>query len=130
MTLNEVLSGSPGQFFLGVVELENTQIIGIIDDPVGIELTAVRLGYPLEFAQKWEETDVALAILVPEAGVPDELVIDAGAVAIHSGRSPFGQQYFENLKVIARIAPRKYKAVHLSRNQMRGGTADGPRQRP
>lgn len=124
-SMTELFSKKPSDFFLGVVEMENTIYVGVIDDPMGIELSAVRLAYPIELVQKWNGQDVDQAVIVPECGVSDEIVLDACHVAIHSGGSPFGLTYFKNLQDIARIRPKEFKIRQIPRHQIYKGEQPG-----
>lgn len=129
-SIHEITSKPPSSFFLAVVEMEGSSIVGIVDDPVGIELSAVRLGYPIEFVQRWDGGKVLQKVVVPECGVPDEMVIDAGSVSVHMGSSPFGLTYFQNLQELGRIRPPIYDIQKISRTDInKWGNGNGIRER-
>lgn len=129
-SIHEITSKPPSSFFLAVVELEGSSIVGIVDDPVGIDLSAVRLGYPIEFVQRWDNGKVSQKLIVPECGVPDEMVIDAGSVSVHMGSSPFGLTYFQNLQELGRIRPPIYDIQKISRTDAnKWGNGNGIRER-
>ena len=130
-SIHEILNKSPGDFFLAVVELEGCSVIGIIDDPVGVALSEVRIHYPLEFLVRVREADPAdadIGFIVPEIGLPDETIIDAGTVDIHMGNSPFGLSYFTAVKSLIRGPVMNYHPKIIKRPLM-GGTQNGTRER-
>ena len=107
-SMTEVLTKNPSEFFLGVVEYDKTIIVGILDEPMGIELSSVRLAYPLEMIQSWTAQNVQQLVIVPECGVPEEVVVDADSVAVHHGGSEFGKMYFGNLRNLSSMRHEKY----------------------
>lgn len=132
-SIHQILNGSPSDrssFFLGVVEIDNVLLVGILDEPVGVELSAVRLAYPIEIIQKWDGGLVRQRLIVPETGVPDEVVIDAGAIEVFSGHSDFAATYFKNLGELVRIRPSEYKVEKCSRADIfKGGNGNGNEER-
>ena len=131
-TMHEITNRPPGDFFLAVVVMDPYPVIGIIDDPVGIALSEVRLQYPLEFWLPFQElkqgTPVNIGFIVPELGVPDEMVVDAGSVDIHTGNSPFGLRYFEALKKLIQ-GPATVFQPKLINRPSQGSTQNGTRER-
>lgn len=103
-SIHEILSKPPGDFFLGVIELDHdVGLVGIIDDPVGVDLPAVRLAFPLEFkaqliGNEQQASRAQIGFILPELGIPVERVIDAGSVDIHMGNSDVGRLYFGALR--------------------------------
>lgn len=131
-SMHEVSNKPPGDFFLAVVSMEPFSVVGIIDDPVGIQLSEVRLQYPLEF---WlppkgvdHNKDVNIGFIVPELGIPDEMIIDAGSVDIHTGGSTFGLLYFGALKNLIQGPATAFKPKLINR-PLPGGTQNGARER-
>jgi hypothetical protein len=119
-SMNEALTKAPSDFFLGVIEYDKTITVGILDEPLGIELTAVRLAYPLEMIQSWTGQNIQQLVIVPECGVPEEVIVDADSVAIHHGGSAFGKTYFENLRNLASMRPEKYLSRPVTKAQLAG----------
>jgi hypothetical protein len=126
ISLQETMNKPPSDFFLGVVELDKTILVGILDDPIGLDLACVRLAFPIELTDKWSVEDVDQQVVVPERGVPDEIVV-SGDVAIHSGGCPFGLSYFAALSELARIRPRRYKMTKATKEQIYKGAPVGTR---
>jgi hypothetical protein len=117
-SMNEVLTKSPSDFFLGVVEYDKTIMVGILDEPLGLELSAVRLAYPLEMIQTWTGQHIQQLVIVPECGIPEEVIVDADSVAIHQGGSEFGKTYFGNLRNLTVMRPEKYLSKPITKTDL------------
>jgi hypothetical protein len=114
--LNQILSTPTRELYVGVVEVDNLSIVGVLDDPVGVELNALRLAYPLEVLFKPPVSGVVtLGFVQPEFGLPDEIVLDAGAVSVYTGNSPFCMIYLGWLERYVKGQPYRYEAAIITR---------------
>jgi hypothetical protein len=127
ISIHEILNRQPGDYFLGVIELEGCNVVGIVDDPVGVSLGEVRLQYPLEFLLKPRDggPETNVGYIIPEIGLPDERIIDGGSVDIHMGNSAFGKTYFSTLRSLMQGPPTIYYPQIIKRPG--GGTPNGTR---
>lgn len=130
-TLLNILESPPKSFFVGVVELDGSSLIGVIDEPVGIELQLVRLSYPLEFLVRHgkDNMEVVPGFINPELGIPEEIVLEAGSVSVHAGDAPFAQIYFEALRRITKGPQMKYEPVIIRRPAPGGTNGAGERHK-
>lgn len=125
-SLHEILNKTPSDYFLAVVDMDGSFLIGIIDDPIGISLSELRLQYPLEFmARSPSPSRTELGYIVPELGVPDETVIDAGTADLHMGGSPLGLSYFAALKSLVRGPTTSFEGSIIRRPEANKGGANG-----
>lgn len=99
--LNDVLTTHPTGLFIGVVEFDHTKIVGVVDDPLGVDISALSLSYPLEYQTVHVDGgQVGFVFLPPTDGLPEQLHLSCDQVAIHSGKSHIGEHYLKTLKVL------------------------------
>lgn len=106
-TLAEIMALEPRNtydVFLGVIEYDNRFVVGVIDEPMGIDSREARLSYPVEFMFRPKvdpsgATLVELGFIEPVLGIPEERLTD-GQIDIHRGNSPIGVGYFGALKIV------------------------------
>lgn len=134
VTLQEIVNTTnPHNLFIGVVEFEDIMIAGVVDDPLGLDLAGVRLGYPLEFTASFniDERKIpfsGVTFIEPEIGLQNEDTVAPHRIQIFSGDSPFGRTYLKALKEIAGREPRHmaYKIVFRQQTKQRM-PENGPR---
>lgn len=109
-------STDPGTFFVGVVDFEESKVIGHIEEPMDVDMNATRLGYPLEaLVASKDSTTVTVGFIRPEFGIPEEIVISAGAVSVYRGDSPIGKLYIKGIQNMGSSAPVGYAPSIISR---------------
>lgn len=127
ITLHEVLNTpNPHNLFIGVVEFEDTMIAGVVDDPMGLDLAGIRLGYPLEFTASFAMDDrkvpfSGITFIEPELGLQNEDTVAPHRIQVFSGDSRFGHTYLKALKEIASKEPRHmaFKVVFRQQTKQR-----------
>lgn len=95
--------------YFGVIELENTKVVGWVEDPMDISQDKHQLRFPLEFKEipkvvqnndnQKSVSEIQIVFFRPELGVPDEYITDSAAdIYLYKAKSNFGLQYQSALK--------------------------------
>ena len=107
MTLLQLITRETRDYFIGVVELTDRLVVGYVEDPMDIDLSAVVLQHPVEFCihQKPIEIksgtiDANLGFVMPLLGTPAQVML-SGDVNLYSAEGVFGGHYISALKHIA-----------------------------
>lgn len=109
IAITELFSRVPRDLFVAVVELEATNLVGVIEDPLDLDPNNARLGYPVEYAAKLTKTGTECKcenrFVIPEFGVPEEKIIASDIISIHRGDSVIGMLYLKVLKEMTSDKP-------------------------
>ncbi len=104
-TLVEILATEPRDLFgifIGVIEYDTYSVVGVVDEPMGVDSREARISYPVEFVNRLNNesgTTVNTLFIMPEYGIPEERLTD-GQLDLYRGNSPIGIGYFGALKKI------------------------------
>lgn len=119
LSLAEVLNKKPSELYLGIVELEDRQVIGVVDEPMGLDLPSVHLGFPIDFLEvivfvdaSKSKTKSEISFILPSKGLRCEKVIETTDVDIYYGDDPIGKAYLEALGSLQR-APHIAEYKHI-----------------
>ena len=114
-TIAEVFNADPRNVFLNVVEYENSKVIGVIDDPMGMDLSNTVLSYPLEYKTlETSPTSLSYIFRLPTDGLPESRHVNCESVELHLGSSPIGREYLKMLRIVANTQMRMTTESKLS----------------
>ena len=112
MTLEQVLNAKPEGLIVGVVEFEDSKMIGILNDPMELDPSITRLAYALEVKVGLPfgpEKKVNIAFIMPELGIPEEFVTNAGTVSIYANGCAIAGLYSSALKKMVAAGRMNYE---------------------
>jgi len=122
ISLAALTSKEPADLFVAMVSLEVTTLVGVIEDPIEVEPTSMRLGYPIEFSFNLGKTESSCqcsnAVIIPEFGIPEEVIIASDIITIHRGNSVIGQLYLRLLREITQKPPVQHSYGFVPRSQI------------
>lgn len=100
-SLATLLADHPDNIWLAVIELEQSKIIGVIDDPIGVDPAALAVSYPLEYRVSYlmEGDYFGFTFIKPAEGLPEILYLNTeGGITVHRGSSQVGKVYLGALR--------------------------------
>lgn len=121
LTLAQTLSKAPSEIYIGVVELEEYFVVGTVDDPIGLDLPSLHLGYPLTFIKKIipmpmgdikKKMKSRCSFILPDLGLPYERILETDNFDLYRGDDIIGKAYLEALRDIIK-APSIAEFEHI-----------------
>lgn len=103
ISMQDLFNGS-SSFYIGVAEFEENKVVGILDDPIGLDPNSVQLGYPVEFLSQVVKDESSgqmscgIQFIVPSLGIPECTVISTTVIEVYGPTSTIGRSYLAMLK--------------------------------